>query len=260
VPCVFAVSYIGLNFFLVLSFPIQKSAKALPCGHIYHLGCLREWLQQGQGIRSFTCPVCRATIVDEEDEEESVDHTDNFNRGIHRQYHHHHEYYTSEDEQEIIGIPLPEEMTRPLDDLPLPPELQRRIINACDLPRTCCLPSVAATDEDEDDDFEDDDDNEDDDEYGIEPESDIEEDEDESETEDEDDFETEDEDDFEMYIPVPDEMIRPLDDLPLPPEIQTRIVNAWDLPHTRRLPPTAAASEDDEDDSDDDFDDDDDIE
>jgi Ring finger domain len=71
----------GQQFFKILkkSFFLQKSAKVLPCGHMYHLGCLREWLQQGQGMRSFTCPICRANLmVDEEqsgqEEEGSIDH------------------------------------------------------------------------------------------------------------------------------------------------------------------------------------------
>jgi hypothetical protein len=49
---------------------LQKSAKVLPCGHMYHLGCLREWLQQGKGS-GFTCPICRANLlIDDEDDEE----------------------------------------------------------------------------------------------------------------------------------------------------------------------------------------------
>lgn len=78
---------------------MRKSAKVLPCGHMYHLGCLREWLQQGQGMRSFTCPICRANLMvneegSDEDEQESVDHTDHLNRVINeRNYQHRHHYH-----------------------------------------------------------------------------------------------------------------------------------------------------------------------
>ncbi|KAL6780459.1 hypothetical protein ACKKBF_B13075 [Auxenochlorella protothecoides x Auxenochlorella symbiontica] len=37
------------------------SARALPCGHAFHLGCLRAWLQQARG-GDFTCPLCRASL------------------------------------------------------------------------------------------------------------------------------------------------------------------------------------------------------
>lgn len=39
----------------------MKAAKVLPCGHIYHLGCLRDWLQQS-GTDNFTCPICRTPL------------------------------------------------------------------------------------------------------------------------------------------------------------------------------------------------------
>lgn len=44
---------------------MQSSAKVLPCSHMYHLACLREWLQQGAGI-AFTCPMCRANLMVED--------------------------------------------------------------------------------------------------------------------------------------------------------------------------------------------------
>ncbi|KAL3132793.1 hypothetical protein ABBQ38_006720 [Trebouxia sp. C0009 RCD-2024] len=39
----------------------MKTAKVLPCGHMYHLGCLRDWLQQS-GTDNFTCPICRMPL------------------------------------------------------------------------------------------------------------------------------------------------------------------------------------------------------
>lgn len=36
-------------------------AKQLPCGHLFHLPCLRAWLQQS-GTDNFTCPICRTSL------------------------------------------------------------------------------------------------------------------------------------------------------------------------------------------------------
>ncbi|KAG2485748.1 hypothetical protein HYH03_015557 [Edaphochlamys debaryana] len=41
---------------------IVHVAKQLPCGHVFHLSCLRAWLQQS-GAESFTCPNCRKPIL-----------------------------------------------------------------------------------------------------------------------------------------------------------------------------------------------------
>ncbi|GLC44603.1 hypothetical protein PLESTM_001620300 [Pleodorina starrii] len=41
---------------------IVHVAKQLPCGHVFHLSCLRAWLQQS-GTESFTCPNCRKPIL-----------------------------------------------------------------------------------------------------------------------------------------------------------------------------------------------------
>ncbi|EFJ45639.1 hypothetical protein VOLCADRAFT_94007 [Volvox carteri f. nagariensis] len=41
---------------------IVHVAKQLPCGHVFHLSCLRAWLQQS-GSESFTCPNCRKPIL-----------------------------------------------------------------------------------------------------------------------------------------------------------------------------------------------------
>ncbi|GAX79862.1 hypothetical protein CEUSTIGMA_g7302.t1 [Chlamydomonas eustigma] len=37
-------------------------AKQLPCGHLFHLACLRAWLQQS-GSESFACPLCRTPLL-----------------------------------------------------------------------------------------------------------------------------------------------------------------------------------------------------
>eukprot|EP00301_Raphidiophrys_heterophryoidea_P027733 c97_g1_i1.p1 GENE.c97_g1_i1~~c97_g1_i1.p1 ORF type:complete len:350 (-),score=104.97 c97_g1_i1:179-1228(-) len=36
------------------------TAKRLPCGHCFHFGCLRSWLEQRQ-----VCPVCNANVLDD---------------------------------------------------------------------------------------------------------------------------------------------------------------------------------------------------
>eukprot|EP00197_Chlamydomonas_leiostraca_P007948 CAMPEP_0202862562 /NCGR_PEP_ID=MMETSP1391-20130828/3557_1 /ASSEMBLY_ACC=CAM_ASM_000867 /TAXON_ID=1034604 /ORGANISM="Chlamydomonas leiostraca, Strain SAG 11-49" /LENGTH=736 /DNA_ID=CAMNT_0049542111 /DNA_START=87 /DNA_END=2294 /DNA_ORIENTATION=- len=40
-------------------------AKQLPCGHLFHLSCLRAWMQQG-GADTFTCPNCRQPLLVDE--------------------------------------------------------------------------------------------------------------------------------------------------------------------------------------------------
>eukprot|EP00193_Tetraselmis_chui_P007829 CAMPEP_0177750794 /NCGR_PEP_ID=MMETSP0491_2-20121128/30_1 /TAXON_ID=63592 /ORGANISM="Tetraselmis chuii, Strain PLY429" /LENGTH=608 /DNA_ID=CAMNT_0019265863 /DNA_START=83 /DNA_END=1909 /DNA_ORIENTATION=+ len=40
---------------------VMTVAKKLPCGHLFHLHCLRAWLQQS-GSDNFTCPMCRAPL------------------------------------------------------------------------------------------------------------------------------------------------------------------------------------------------------
>mmetsp|Transcript_33891 Transcript_33891/g.73366 ORF Transcript_33891/g.73366 Transcript_33891/m.73366 type:complete len:621 (+) Transcript_33891:190-2052(+) len=37
-------------------------AKVLPCGHIFHLPCLRSWLEQGEH-GNYTCPLCRFSLT-----------------------------------------------------------------------------------------------------------------------------------------------------------------------------------------------------
>ncbi|KAK9805241.1 hypothetical protein WJX72_008208 [[Myrmecia] bisecta] len=39
----------------------MQVAKVLPCEHLFHLSCLRAWLQQS-GSDNFTCPICRASL------------------------------------------------------------------------------------------------------------------------------------------------------------------------------------------------------
>jgi hypothetical protein len=38
-----------------------QAGKLLPCGHVFHLSCLRAWLQQS-GSDNFTCPNCRLPL------------------------------------------------------------------------------------------------------------------------------------------------------------------------------------------------------
>eukprot|EP00798_Chlamydomonas_sp_ICE-L_P020709 gene20709-27518_t len=40
-------------------------AKQLPCGHCFHLACLRAWLQQS-GSDNFSCPLCRQPLLEHE--------------------------------------------------------------------------------------------------------------------------------------------------------------------------------------------------
>ena len=40
----------------------MAAAKQLPCGHMFHLPCLRAWLQQS-GTESFACPLCRTPLL-----------------------------------------------------------------------------------------------------------------------------------------------------------------------------------------------------
>ncbi|CAM6086667.1 unnamed protein product [Calypogeia fissa] len=46
-------------------------AKKLPCGHLFHVHCLRSWLE-----RQHTCPTCRAPLLGEEDDPEQYDQED----------------------------------------------------------------------------------------------------------------------------------------------------------------------------------------
>jgi hypothetical protein len=45
----------------------MASAKQLPCGHLFHLQCLRAWLQQSTSSSSssgcFSCPMCRQPLL-----------------------------------------------------------------------------------------------------------------------------------------------------------------------------------------------------
>jgi len=39
----------------------NTKSKVLPCGHIFHLNCVRGWLQQSKSGK-FTCPLCRQSL------------------------------------------------------------------------------------------------------------------------------------------------------------------------------------------------------
>lgn len=41
---------------------MTQGAKVLPCGHIFHLPCLRSWLEQGEH-GNYTCPLCRFPLT-----------------------------------------------------------------------------------------------------------------------------------------------------------------------------------------------------
>lgn len=47
----------------VICMEAMKAAKVLPCGHLFHPGCLRSWLQHGKGTQGFTCPLCRSDLL-----------------------------------------------------------------------------------------------------------------------------------------------------------------------------------------------------
>jgi hypothetical protein len=47
----------------------MSRAKQLPCGHTFHLACLRAWVQQGgPHASSFTCPNCRQPMLMENED------------------------------------------------------------------------------------------------------------------------------------------------------------------------------------------------
>eukprot|EP00899_Mesostigma_viride_P025328 jgi/Mesvir1/5980/Mv00734-RA.1 len=40
----------------------MQCAKVLPCGHLFHLPCLRSWLEQSRA-NNYTCPTCRCSLL-----------------------------------------------------------------------------------------------------------------------------------------------------------------------------------------------------
>eukprot|EP01134_Creolimax_fragrantissima_P003492 CFRG3492T1 len=49
------------DFTCVICRENMESAKRLPCGHIFHMHCLRSWLQRQQ-----ICPICRSPVLESE--------------------------------------------------------------------------------------------------------------------------------------------------------------------------------------------------
>ncbi|XP_057546625.1 E3 ubiquitin protein ligase RIN2-like [Amaranthus tricolor] len=53
--------------------PMAK-AKKLPCNHLYHLACLRSWLDQGLS-ENYSCPTCRKPLFVGRSESDATTHT-----------------------------------------------------------------------------------------------------------------------------------------------------------------------------------------
>ncbi|CEM02268.1 unnamed protein product [Vitrella brassicaformis CCMP3155] len=58
------------NEICVICRDTMSSARRLPCGHVFHLHCLRQWLEN-----EITCPICRATLLSGDDARLLSDHT-----------------------------------------------------------------------------------------------------------------------------------------------------------------------------------------
>lgn len=54
----------------------MTTAKRLVCGHLFHVHCLRSWLE-----RQHTCPICRALVIPNE----SGTSASRSRTGVHRQ-------------------------------------------------------------------------------------------------------------------------------------------------------------------------------
>jgi len=42
--------------------PLERNIEVLPCGHVFHTGCVREWMAQEHFRQLPTCPICRRPI------------------------------------------------------------------------------------------------------------------------------------------------------------------------------------------------------
>uniref|UniRef100_A0A803LMJ2 RING-type domain-containing protein n=1 Tax=Chenopodium quinoa TaxID=63459 RepID=A0A803LMJ2_CHEQI len=61
-------------YIFFFSFEPMAKAKRLPCNHLFHLACLRSWLDQGLN-EVYSCPTCRKPLFVGRSESEASSHT-----------------------------------------------------------------------------------------------------------------------------------------------------------------------------------------
>lgn len=87
----------------------MESGKKLPCGHIFHLKCIQDWLSQQQ-----VCPTCRAEILND----------DNNNRNEHdhqeEQAQPHEQQQPPQQQQQQVN-PIEHQIPQPPPQIPQPP-------------------------------------------------------------------------------------------------------------------------------------------
>lgn len=54
----------------------STSSKKLDCGHIFHLRCIKQWIQSNT-----TCPVCRNELIEERRNQHEHRRNENWNWG-----------------------------------------------------------------------------------------------------------------------------------------------------------------------------------
>ncbi|KAH9602354.1 hypothetical protein KSS87_020019 [Heliosperma pusillum] len=59
--CLLLLPQLSLHLSLFFSFEPMARAKRLPCKHLFHLDCLRSWLDQSL-MEMYTCPTCRKPL------------------------------------------------------------------------------------------------------------------------------------------------------------------------------------------------------